>query len=287
MASLSYLLFAAALAAVVYYAFEPLRSALSQNVFRQRHHVIQELREMFIFVSVDRLQTIKWCASAGMAALAVMVTWEVPSPGPAVAALLAAGLAYWSPELVVLLMRRKRRVAFGNQLVDGLMLLSNGLRSGFTLTQAFEMLVDEMPAPISQEFRLILEEMRLGVNLDQALQNCVTRTKDPDLDLVVSAVKITRQLGGNLPEVFDRIVAMVRDRKLIMGKAHALTASGRMQATVVGLLPWVFGLLVAKVHPDLMRVMWTTPVGFMALLVAVILDVVGYFWVLKLSRIQY
>lgn len=287
MDSLSYLLFAAGLSLLAYYGFEPVRNVLRQHVFRQRSHVVRELREMFIFVSMERLQTLKWSAAGLVSFLALILTWEVPAPGPTVACLLSAGVAYWTPELVVLVMRRRRRTAFSNQLVDGLMLLSNGLRSGFTLTQAFEMLVDEMPAPISQEFRLILEEMRLGVELDIALENSVARTKDPDLDLVVAAMKITRRLGGNLPEVFDRIVAMVRDRKVVSGKALALTASGRMQANVVGILPYVFAFIVAKLNPDLMKIMWTTPMGFMGLLLAVVLDAVGYFWVLKLSRIQY
>jgi tight adherence protein B len=278
--------FATAAVAIVF-LFEPIRQALLRNVFRQQDHVARELAQMFIFISLTGLQRLKWTLAIAASGMTLLLTWEATPPGPLVASGLIMCVAYWSPELVILMMRRRRRIAFSNQLVDGLVLMSNGLRSGFTLLQAIDMVIDEMPAPISQEFQLAREEMRVGVDLDQALQNCVERTKDQDFDLVVAAVKITRQLGGNLPEVFDRIVAMVRDRKNMAGKAEALTAEGRLQAVVVGLLPYVFGFFLVKVNPDMMSLMWRTVPGFLGLVLAIILDVVGYLWVLKLTRIKY
>jgi tight adherence protein B len=149
------------------------------------------------------------------------------------------------------------------------------------------MLIEEMPAPLSQEFELVRREYRVGVDLDVALRNCVSRTKDEDLDLVVTAIQITRQLGGNLAEVFDRIVAMVRDRKILAGKADALTSEGKLQAVVVGLLPYGFLFAMIKVNPELMRLMWTTLPGFIALLLVIILDVVGYLWVRKVANVEY
>jgi tight adherence protein B len=189
--------------------------------------------------------------------------------------------------LGIIVMRRRRRAAFSEQLVDGLVMMGNGLRAGFTLQQAIDMLVEEMPAPISQEFDLVRREYRVGVELDQALRNCVTRTKDADLDLVITATQITRQLGGNLAEVFDRIVAMVRDRKILKGKAEALTAEGKMQARVVGVLPYAFAFLLTKFNPDMMRLMWTTVPGFLGLVAVVFLDTLGYLWVRKVSNIEY
>ena len=149
------------------------------------------------------------------------------------------------------------------------------------------MLIEEMPAPMSQEFELVRREFRVGVDLDVALKNCVNRTADEDLDLVVTAVEITRQLGGNLAEVFDRIVAMVRDRKILAGKADALTSEGKMQALVVGLLPYAFMFAMAKVNPELMRLMWTTLPGFGCLLLVIALDVSGYLWVRKVATVEY
>jgi len=149
------------------------------------------------------------------------------------------------------------------------------------------MMIEEMPAPLSQEFDLVRREWKVGVNVDQALRNCVTRTQDEDLDLVVTAVQITRQLGGNLADVFDRIVAMVRERKILKGKADALTSEGRLQAVVVGLLPYVFMFFMVKINPQLMRLMWTTIPGFCLLILVIILDLVGYFWVRKVSNVEF
>jgi tight adherence protein B len=277
----------AALAVVFYFLSQPLRDLIVQNLFRQRERVARELEEMFILISVERLQQIKLGLAGAFAVIALLLTWEAKPPFPMVVAAIMAVAGYWAPELGIIVMRRRRRAAFSEQLVDGLVMMGNGLRAGFTLQQAIDMLVEEMPAPISQEFDLVRREYRVGVELDQALRNCVTRTKDADLDLVITATQITRQLGGNLAEVFDRIVAMVRDRKILKGKAEALTAEGKMQARVVGVLPYAFAFLLTKFNPDMMRLMWTTVPGFLGLVAVVVLDTLGYLWVRKVSNIEY
>jgi tight adherence protein B len=267
--------------------YEPLRAAAQRNVFRQKEHVARELEEMFIFISVDGLQTLKWTLALVSAGIGLILTWEAAPPAPFIAAAALGALAYWGPEIFILFLRRRRRAAFSEQLVDGLTLMANGMRSGFTLQQAIDMLIEEMPAPISQEFELVRREYRVGVDLDVALRNCVNRTKDADLDLVVTAIQITRQLGGNLAEVFDRIVAMVRERKILKGKGEALTSEGKMQAVVVGLLPYVFMFAMVKVNPELMRLMWTTFPGILCLIAVILLDVVGYLWVRKVATVEY
>ncbi len=133
----------------------------------------------------------------------------------------------------------------------------------------------------------MLRQYSLGLDLDEALAKCVTRTGDEDLGLAVTAIAITRQIGGNLAEIFDRIVGMIRERKLLEGKTTALTAQGRMQAMVVACIPYVLGLVVAKVNPEMMKVMWTTIPGFISLGLVVVMDTVGYLWVVKLTKVDY
>jgi tight adherence protein B len=279
------LLLVCAVAGVVFYfLFEPVQAALRRNVFRQKEHVARELEQMFIFISVEGLQKIKWSLAMLVAGIGLVLTWEAAPPAPMIAAAVLGVMAYWGPEIYL---RRKRRAAFSEQLVDGLVLMSNGLRSGFTLQQAIDMLIEEMPAPISQEFDLLRREYRVGVDLEVALKNCVERTKDEDLQLVVTAIQITRQLGGNLAEVFERIVAMVRERKILKGKADALTSEGKMQAVVVGLLPYGFMFAMIKVNPELMRLMWSTFPGIMCLIAVILLDVIGYLWVRKIANVEY
>ncbi|MEI6166895.1 MAG: type II secretion system F family protein [bacterium] len=276
-----------AVLAICFAAYGPLRTLVKRSGFREKEQVARRLEEMFIFISVESLHKVKWAVSFGCGLIGLLLSWEATPPVPFVVALMVALIGYFLPELVIIIMRVKRRRAFSEQLVDGLVMMANGMRAGFTLQQAIDMLIEEMPAPISQEFELIRREYRVGVDLDVALQNCVTRTKDADLDLAVSAIQITRQLGGNLAEVFERIVFMVRERKVLGGKADSLTAQGRLQALIVGLLPYVFGFFVWKVNPELMQTMWTTFYGFLALVLVVIMDVVGYIWVRKIAAVKY
>jgi tight adherence protein B len=273
--------------AIFFLIYRPVQSAVQQTGSRQKEQMARRLDEMFIFISVESLHKVKWGVSFAMGIIGLLLSWEATPPAPFVVALIVGGLGYFVPELVILVMRIKRRRAFSEQLVDGLVLMANGMRAGFTLQQAIDMLIEEMPAPISQEFELIRREYRVGVDLDDALRNCVARTRDADLDLAVSAIQITRQLGGNLAEVFERIVFMVRERKVLGGKADSLTAQGRLQALIVGLLPYVFGFFVMKVNPELMRLMWTTFYGVLALVLVVVLDVVGYIWVRKIADVKY
>ena len=277
----------AAVGILFYVLYGRMQTAVQRSVFRQKEHVARQLEEMFIFISVEGLQKLKWSLAMGLAGIGLLLAWETKPPAPMITAAILGVLGYWSPEVVIAYMRKKRRAAFSEQLVDGLVLMANGMRSGFTLQQAIDMLIEESPPPISQEFELVRREYRVGVDIDQALRNCVGRTKDQDLDLVVTAIQITRQLGGNLAEVFERIVAMVRERKILSGKAEALTAEGKMQAIVVGLLPYGFLLAMIKVNPDLMRLMWTTIPGFIALIGVILLDIIGYLWVRKVASIEY
>ncbi len=270
-----------------FFLFQPAQEAMKRNLFRQKEHVARELEEMFIFISVDGLQKLKWTLALVTACCGLLFAWDSKPPVPLIVAVAVGAIAYWGPEIYIIFLRRRRRAAFSEQLVDGMVLMSNGLRSGFTLQQAIDMLIEEMPAPLSQEFELVRREYKVGVDLDVALRNCVRRTNDQDLDLVVTAVQITRQLGGNLAEVFDRIVAMVRERKILAGKADALTSEGKMQATVVGLLPYGFMFAMIKVNPTLMRLMWTTLPGFGCLVLVIGLDVVGYLWVRKIATVEY
>jgi len=277
----------AAIALAGYFLYQPMVAAISRSGFQQKERITKQLDEMFIFISVEGLQKIKWSLSALGAVVGLVLGWEAIPPVPLIIAGVFGAACYFVPEIAIIVMRRRRRARFAEQLVDGLVLMANGLRSGFTLQQAIDMLIEEMPPPISQEFELVRREFKVGVDLDKALRNCVERTRDADLDLMVTAVEITRQLGGNLAEVFDRIVSMVRERKILAGKADALTSEGRLQAIVVGLLPYVFAFFMVKVNPDLMRLLWTTVPGFIALVLVVVLDTVGYLWVRKCASVDY
>jgi len=270
-----------------YLVYVPMKAGLDEAAERQKQEVAKKLDEMFIFIPLEQLGLIKFVSALVVGGILFLLCYNMASPGPYVCAGLGALLGFYSPEMFIAWLKKRRRKQFAEQLVDGLVLMANGLRAGFSLQQAVEMLVEEMKPPISQEFELVLSEFKMGVDLEKALQNCVKRTKDADLELAVIAMSITRQLGGNIAEIFDRIVSMVRSRKILEGKVEALTAQGRLQAMVVGLLPYVFGFMLTKIQPELVSLLWTTVPGFVCLGLVVVLDAVGYMWVLKVSKVKY
>ncbi len=267
--------------------YVPMKQSIDQAQARAERAVSAELEEMFLFIPVDKLGYAKLACMAMAGFVGYLIFGNAKPPAPYVAAGFMACLGYFGPELTVRILRTKRRKAFAEQLVDGLVMMGNGLRAGFTLQQAMELLVNETKPPISQEFGLLLREVRVGVDLDQAMLNMCRRTKDQDLELAVTAVMITRQVGGNLPEIFERICAMIRDRKTIEGKADALTAQGKLQALIVASMPYILLMVISKINPEMMALLWTTLPGFLAIGLMVILDTAGYFWVLKLTKIEY
>ena len=270
-----------------YLVYVPMKSGIDQAAERRKQSVAKQLDEMFIFIPLDQLGTIKLVGAALVAGILYLLSYSTQPPAPYICAGIGAIIGFYCPEMFIAWMKARRRRQFAEQLVDGLVLMANGLRAGFSLQQAIEMLVEEMKPPISQEFELVLSEFKMGVDLEKALQNCVVRTKDPDLDLAVIAMAITRQLGGNVAEIFDRIVTTVRARKILEGKVNAMTAQGRMQAMVVGLLPYVFGFMLMKIQPELVRLLWTTLPGFFSLGLVIVLDIAGYFWVRKVATVKY
>ena len=273
-----------------YLIYLPLRRGaepISLTSDKTRNKFSDDLDFLFIFMPVENINLIKLGGMMVIGLLMYIIGYNLKAPGPYVLAFLGIGLGFYLPEIVIYVMKERRRKMFSLQVVDALVLLSNGLRSGFTMQQALKMLADEAPKPMAEEIELIMRENHMGVDINRCLMSSCVRTQDADWELAMTAVNIARSLGGNLAVIFDRIVQMVRERKILVGKAVAVTAQGRMQATVVGLLPVLFGFVLVKINPDMMTLMWTTIPGMLALILAGVLDLVGYFWVLKMSKIKY
>ncbi|RMH00799.1 MAG: secretion system protein [Chloroflexi bacterium] len=150
-----------------------------------------------------------------------------------------------------------RRInAFNNQLGDVLNLWVNALRSGYSVLQAMETIATEMPPPASREFERVVQEVRLGLDMEQALMNMHRRVPSDDLDLVITAVNIQREVGGNLAEVLDTISFTIRERVRIKGEIRTLTAQGRISGWVVSLLPIGLGLILYAINPEYVSQIW-------------------------------
>jgi len=201
-------------------------------------------------------------------------------------ALLVGLFAFLSPRLLAIYLKHRRDKKFGVQLVDALMNVSNALRTGFSLPQAFELIQREMNDPIRQEFRLLNQETRVGVPMETALENLLARMPSDDLDLVVTAILVSREVGGSLAEVMDNISRTIRERHQIEGKIKALTAQGRMQAVILGLVPIALAFAINWLNPRLFRPMVENWLGWALFGLIGVLEIIGLFVVRKIVNIE-
>lgn len=201
------------------------------------------------------------------------------------AGLMALG-AWHLPRLIIRYLQLRRRKQFDEQLADGLVMIANGLRAGFSLLQAFEMVVKEANPPVSQEFDLVLREHRLGASLGDALKRMAERMPGVDTRIMVNATLILLESGGNLPEQFDTLAKTIQERKRIQLKIKTMTAEGETQAYILALLPLVLALLLNSMNNEVFRLMYTTVLGWMIIGLIVLMEVVGLFWMLKTVRVK-
>ncbi len=181
----------------------------------------------------------------------------------------------------------KRRLQLNQQLGDALIIMANALRAGFSFQQAMETVRRELPPPISMEFGWALREMNLGVGTEEALLNMGERAGSDDLDMVISAVLIQRQVGGNLAQILDNISRTIRERARMKGEIKTLTAQGRISGIVIGLLPVGLLFLLVIINPTYMSVLLDSSLGYMMLAGAFFSELIGAFIISKIIKIDY
>lgn len=175
---------------------------------------------------------------------------------------------------------------YTEQMVDALNLLSNGLRAGLSLPQSIGMVVDELPKPVSQEFNTILQQSKIGVPLEEALENLVKRVPTQDNEMFVTSVNILRESGGNLAEVFDTITSVIRERVRLAQKIATFTAQGMFQGATIFAMPFALTIVFYVSDPDNMSSLFTHPVGIILLGIAFTLNMIGGFVILKIVKIK-
>lgn len=189
--------------------------------------------------------------------------------------------------MIWLMFRRKRRMAkFANHLPDALELIARALRSGHSLASGLQMVVQEMPDPISHEFAMAYEEQNLGIPIDQALKNVFKRMPNFDFKFFATAVSIQRQSGGDLAEILDKIGHIVRERFRIMGQVQALTGEGRISGIVLMALPVVLFFVMYYLNPDYIMLLFTEELGRKMIAVTLFLQLLGAFTIKKIIEIK-
>jgi tight adherence protein B len=190
------------------------------------------------------------------------------------------------PMIWLLLRRRKRLKQFAAQLPDALELLARALRSGHSLAAGFDLVREEMKAPISVEFGRVFEENNLGIPITDAMNNMTDRIPNLDLKFFATAIILQRQTGGDLAEILDKIGALIRDRFRIWGQIQALTGEGRLSGVVLLALPVVLFGAVYRLNPEYVMVLFRDPLGKKMLAGAVFMQLLGAYMIRKIVNIK-
>lgn len=195
-------------------------------------------------------------------------------------------VALFVPRMILKQMNAQRLRRFEEQLPDAFMLLSGSLQSGASLNMALENVVQQSPAPLSQEFGLLIKNIRLGVTLEDALLKLEKRVPLPSFIMASSAIRISREVGGNLVETINSMAAMLRRKRVMEGKIDSLTAQGRAQGTFMALLPVLLAGILSVIEPEAMSQLYTTRNGLIVLTLMVVMEVLGFMSIRRITRID-
>lgn len=191
-----------------------------------------------------------------------------------------------APRLVVKTLGRRRVKRFVYQLPDALLALASALRAGSNLTKGLELLSTRQPAPLSQEFTIVLAEYRVGRQLADSLADLRRRIDTPELDLMNTAMNVSRRVGGNLADTLEALAKTLQEKAHIEGKIDALTSMGRAQGWVVGLLPIFIGFVLYQQQPERMSLMFTEWYGWIVLAVVAIMMTIAAWMIRKIVNID-
>ncbi len=284
------LAFAVCFAGLAYVLLCAVRDALTHYDQQYVTDTARQYEDLFLFIPPQRLNAVARITAVGLFLLGFVVTADLATAAGWIRGTVVGGLmgvaVLFAPGGLLRILRRRRLERFNEQLVDGLQTMSNALRAGFSINQAIESVVKEGRTPIAQEFGMFLQQLRVGVKMEDALDQLDQRVGSEDLTLMLLAIETARQSGGNLTEVFDKIAVTIRERLRIKGRVASLTAQGRLQGIVVGTMPFLLLLVLWMLDPMMMQNFYTRPIGLAALGVVVALDSMGFLMIRRIVRIR-
>lgn len=250
-----------------------------------REEVIELMDRMFIDADRKKLTYAMLFGSFGLGVLVFLAVW----PHVVLGFILGSVLTYagWlAPKLLMKSMWERRCNLLVNQMVDGMTIMSNGIKAGQSLTQSMERVVQNMNGPLPQEFSLALNKVRLGMSVEDALNEFGARIPRQDVQMFVTAVNILKETGGNLAETFQTIVSTVRERQKVEKKIEALTAQGTMQAIIITLVPLLLLGVFMVLDPNYVMPLFTRPLGWVCLALMLTLQIIGLVVMKKIVTIK-
>jgi tight adherence protein B len=285
MKTIGLLLFGGAIFGIAYHFSQQFLDWLRFQSIGTRDYIVEKMALMFMETPPDRILLYMFLLSFGMGVAVFFLMLPNVIPG-LIFGVVATIIGWKLPRPIVDYMYQRRLTKFVTQMVDGLGLMSNGLKSGLSVVQALSLVIQEMPNPMKQEFSLVMNENKLGVTLEEAFNNLARRMPAEDVEMFVTAINILKETGGNLSETFDTIVVTIRERVKIEAKIAAMTAQGFYQGMIVMAVPPILGVVISQSDPEFMEPLLTTPVGWVVLLAILMLELVGFFVIMRVIKVE-
>lgn len=263
---------------------ERLYSWIGQKITQERDWIVSTLDLMFIEITPTRAMQLFVLYLVLLWGLGIFLIPSIVAGGLLGMLLVIAG--YKLPRRVIVVLQKRRIKKFVLQMVDGLSLMSNAMRSGLNVPQALQIVVDELPNPISQEYGLVLSQNKLGVSLEEALSNLSIRLPHDDVEMFTTSVNILKETGGNLAETFDSIAFTIRERIKVESKIAAMVAQGVLQGVIVVIMPFALGAVLYVIDPERVLPMFTSVPGWILLTIMMTLQAVGGWTIWKIVQVR-
>lgn len=260
---------------------------IEDQTYGTRDYVLKQCEILFVDIDPNRVTYILLFLAFGISSIIMGLFFLMSKFTLGLFVFAVVSIIGWKiPRPLMNYLVSKRIAKYEDQMVDALNLLSNGLKAGLSVPQSMGMVVDELPAPVSQEFNLVLQQTKIGVPLDEAFEGLSKRIPTEDNDMFVTAVNILRETGGNLAEVFDTIAQVIRERVRLKQKIATYIAQGKAQASLLCSMPFAMLAYFSATDPETKQVLFETPLGLLVLAIAIGLDFLGAFIMWKIIQIK-
>lgn len=201
--------------------------------------------------------------------------------------LIVFGAIVWNlPRFIISIKKAKRLKAFNEQINEGIMIITNSLKAGYSFLQAIAVVVEETRDPFAKEFKKLLKEMSLGVTIDESLKNMLNRVESEDLKLIVNAILIQKDIGGNLSEILDNIGLTIRERQKVQNELKTLTSQGKLSGLIVVLIPVALGFTLYLLNKEYIMLLFTTKIGLIMIILALISQFIGILIINNIVKIE-
>lgn len=270
---------------VFYFWSERVINWLYTRSLGKREEIIKLLDLMFVEVDQKKITIVLLLLSFGLGLAFFFLLWPNIIAGLIIGS--AVTVLGWSlPLSIVKSIYDRRSTQFVDQMIDALTIMANGIKSGLSITQAMERVIENMGNPISQEFNLVLSQIRIGRSVEESLIELGERIPKADVQMFVTAINILKETGGNLAETFQTIVYTIRERQKIEKKIQAMTAQGIMQGIIISLVPIILMIVFLILDPKYILPMFTTTMGLIMTFVMFVLIFIGGITIRKVVKIN-